>query len=182
MHPGINECQVSCILQEDKNGCRFQVGEKKLRSISRRLFYLLNTWTPFFISAVFDDMTIAKLKEIQRLELVLPTKNIVLKDEKCLIDSVRKTIYEFFKNKPEDDKFIETLKWFIFEEYTGSGITEYQLANCPVCSLPEINLFKKQMTKDYTFQCNHCNNVIYLTDIFRLHEAVDNELGGQSLK
>jgi len=33
------------------------------------------------------------------------------------------------------------------------------------------------MTKAYTFVCNHCGQEIFLTDVFRLHEAIDDELG-----
>jgi hypothetical protein len=33
------------------------------------------------------------------------------------------------------------------------------------------------MTKDYTFTCPECGGFIYLTDVFRLHEVVDDELG-----
>ena len=57
---------------------------------------------------------ISKLKNIQRIKLVLPTKNITLKKEVSLIDSVRKAIFEFFINEFDDNKFIETLKWFLF--------------------------------------------------------------------
>jgi hypothetical protein len=33
------------------------------------------------------------------------------------------------------------------------------------------------MTKAYTFVCNHCGREIFLSDVFRLHEAIDDELG-----
>ncbi len=33
------------------------------------------------------------------------------------------------------------------------------------------------MTKTHTFVCNFCSREIFLTDVFRLHEAVDDELG-----
>src|SRR5258707_10856186 len=33
------------------------------------------------------------------------------------------------------------------------------------------------MTPEYTFACDFCGTEIYLTDVFRLHEAVDDELG-----
>ena len=34
------------------------------------------------------------------------------------------------------------------------------------------------MSKEYTWSCPDCNTVLYLTDVFRLHEAIDEELGG----
>jgi len=119
---------------------------------------------------------IAKLKNIQRIKLVLPTKNITLRKEVSLIDSVRKAIFEFFINEFDDNKFIETLKWFLFEEY-NVGISELNLSRCPVCEESNIKLNKKNMHIDFSFKCQYCGGKIYLTDIFRLHEAIDNELG-----
>ena len=33
------------------------------------------------------------------------------------------------------------------------------------------------MRPDYIFICNHCGKEIFLTDVFRLHEAVDDQIG-----
>jgi hypothetical protein len=33
------------------------------------------------------------------------------------------------------------------------------------------------MSDDFTFNCPHCKDQIFLTDVFRLHEAIDDELG-----
>ncbi len=62
-----------------------------------------------------DD--ISKLKEIKRFEFVLPTKNIRIKNQ-SLINSVRRSIYDFFM-RPLDDSnnLMDTFKWFIYEEY-----------------------------------------------------------------
>lgn len=123
-----------------------------------------------------DPDDISKLKNIQRIKLTLPTKNILLGEESTLIDSVRKTIYEFFIKQPEDSPLIETLKWFVFREYLG-GDAEYNLSNCPICSTSNILLIRNNISAQYTFECSACKGTIYLTDVFRLHEAVDNELG-----
>lgn len=123
-----------------------------------------------------DPEDISKLKNIQRFKLTLPTKNIILSNENSLIDSVRKTILDFFMKESNEDKFIETLKWFLFEEY-GSGVSELNLSRCPVCNESNVTLNKNSMEKDYSFKCQHCDGTIYLTDVFRLHEAIDNELG-----
>lgn len=130
-----------------------------------------------------DD--ISKLKNIERFKLVLPTKNIIIKNEKSLINSVRTTIYNFFKNEPQEKEslnksnFLKTLSWFLFEEYKGKEkqIRHWNLSNCPCCGKSNIKLNKEDMSTSYTFQCTECNGTVYLTDFFRLHEAVDNELG-----
>lgn len=123
-----------------------------------------------------DPEDIAKLKNIQRYKLAIPTKNINIKGETSLIGSVRKTIYDFFSKDVDGDKFIETLKWFIFEEY-DKGLLSWNLATCPCCDRINIELSRKEIKPDFTFNCPNCKNKIYLTDVFRLHEAIDNELG-----
>lgn len=127
-----------------------------------------------------EDMQ--KLKELERVKLVLPTKTIALKKADDLITSVRMTIFDFFTNQleAEKNKLIETLKWLIYEEY-DKGIDEYQLASCPICNTNRIILNKHNMSNDYTFSCTCCKGEIYLTDIFRLHEAIDNELGASGI-
>ncbi len=128
------------------------------------------------IKPFIDPEDISKLKNIQRIKLSLPTKNIMLADENSLIDSVRKAIFDFFIKESNGNNFIESLKWFIFEEY-NTGVSELNLSSCPICGKTNIELNKNHMQKDYSFKCQHCNGKIYLTDIFRLHEAIDNELG-----
>ncbi len=123
-----------------------------------------------------DPEDIARLKQIQRLKLVLPIKNVSLKDQRTLTDSVRRAIYDFFRQKEENENLMDTLKWFIFQEYTRA-IDQWILSSCPSCKESSVSLSRSSMSKDYTFKCNHCSAQIYLTDVFRLHEAVDDELG-----
>ena len=121
-----------------------------------------------------DDMS--KLKRIQRLKLVLPIRNVSLKGESTLTDSVRRAMYDFFRRKMDDGRLIDTLRWFIFQDY-GPKVAEWTLASCPVCAASNIPLRRSEMTSDHTFTCNQCGGKIFLTDVLRLHEAVDDELG-----
>jgi len=123
-----------------------------------------------------DPEDMAKLKQIQRLKFTLPVRNVQVKTEGTLINSVRRTIYDFFCQKIDNDELIATLCWFIFQEYEA-GIPMWNLASCPICGSSNIPLRRQQMTKNYTFNCNDCDGEIFLTDAFRLHEAIDEELG-----
>jgi len=122
-----------------------------------------------------DPEDIARLKQIQRSKLTLPMKNVVLKDQRTLTNSVRWAIYDFFK-KEENEGLMATLRWFIFQEYTGAK-DQWLLSSCPSCRESNVALLRNSMSSDYTFQCDHCGEEIYLTDVFRLHEAIDDELG-----
>jgi hypothetical protein len=121
-----------------------------------------------------DDMS--KLKRIQRLKLVLPIRNITLADESTLTDSVRLAVHDFFRQKMDDERLADTLRWFIFQEY-GPKVSEWNLASCPICDIRNVKLQRSKMTANHTFTCDSCGGEIYLTDVFRLHEAVDDELG-----
>ena len=121
-----------------------------------------------------DDMS--KLKRIQRLKLVLPIRNISIKGQKTLTDSVRRALYDFFSRDIDGHSLIQTLQWFVFEEHS-KGAGEWTLASCPVCRASHVPLSRAEMSKVHTFACEHCAGEIYLTDILRLHEAVDDELG-----
>ena len=147
----------------------------------------------------------AKLKQLSPDKLALPTKNLLLKDQKSLTHAVRKVVYDFFAKKGEGDKtLIDTLNWFLFEKYRNNQSNNfncnceytkpkeeshlhicskcnnkaYQLSKCPHCNKQSILLEENKLNKtDYTWQCPNCREEIYLTDVFRLFEAVDNELG-----
>lgn len=67
-----------------------------------------------------DDMS--KLKRIQRLKLVLPVRNIAFKEESTLTGSVRRAVHDFFRQKVDDERLADTLRWFIFQEY-GSKVS-----------------------------------------------------------
>ncbi len=128
--------------------------------------------------AFIDPEDIAKLKNIQRLKLTVPTKNITLNGQRSLTYSVRKALYDFFMDAPKEEPLIETLKWVVFEEY-DSALPKWNLATCPNPDVEHHSaiLDKSKIQKDYSFECDHCGEKIYLTDVFRLHEAIDDEIG-----
>ena len=128
--------------------------------------------------AFIDPEDIAKLKNIQRLKLTLPTKNINIKGEKTLTNSIRNTLFQFFNQTIEGDNLLKTLEWFLFQDYCNP-ITQWNLATCPNRHDEKHStiLEKKSMQSDYSFFCGTCGEKILLTDVFRLHEAIDDELG-----
>lgn len=124
-----------------------------------------------------DPDDFSKLQNIQRIKLVVPTKGIALDGEVDFLSSVRRTIYEFFMSQPEKNGFMDALKWLIFEEYNVPNVKDtWHLATCPNCN-EGVNIQRDKIQNDYTIKCPHCGEKIYLTDVLRLHEAIDNELG-----
>jgi hypothetical protein len=121
-----------------------------------------------------DDMT--RLKNIQRLKLTLPIRHVTMKAERNLTHSIRRAVYDFFRRPSDDGTLIDTLRWLIFQEYS-TPLTSWILATCPYCPATHIPLIRSRMSSAATFACTHCGGSIYLTDVFRLHEAVDDHLG-----
>ncbi|HPH11688.1 MAG TPA: DNA double-strand break repair nuclease NurA [Thermotogota bacterium] len=129
------------------------------------------------VKPFIDPEDFSKLQNITRIKLVIPTKGIALDGVPDLISSVRKSIYDFFCTQPEEKTFMAALKWLIFEEYdTSSQNIAWHLSRCPLCN-NGVDIREKDITPAYTIKCPNCGGKIYLTDIFRLHEAIDNELG-----
>ncbi len=126
-----------------------------------------------------EDMQ--KLHNLQRFKLAIPIKNIVTNKEFSLKDSMRKTIYDFFMKQRDSSTFMETLKWFIFEEYRDTPRNSYDLASNPNLNVGtgKYSLTQSDMNDDYTF--NSPSGAVYLTDVFRLHEAVDEEQGATGI-
>jgi hypothetical protein len=121
--------------------------------------------------------SMSKLKELERSKLVLPTKNVSYKANVTLTHSVRRAIYEFFKNKDDNSNLLVTLHWLIYELYE-TPTESYNLSQCPHCGEKNVALNRNDFDKDFISQsCPACNKDIYLTDIFRLHELIDDELG-----
>lgn len=122
-----------------------------------------------------DPADMARLKGVQRYKLALPTKNLNTKDSATLTDSVRSTVFDFFGRDPNNN-FLETLKWLAFEEFDAKK-GSYSLSRCPSCDERDVDLSLGSMSKDYKFACPKCSKAIFITDILRLQEGVDDELG-----
>lgn len=122
---------------------------------------------------------LARLKKIERYTLVLPTKGVRRKDQPTLSSTIRRTIYEFFiKPRGDDDeKLVTSLQWFLFRRWKRNpddGI-EQVIEHCPSgCGQGPIKFRYADSTE---LPCPGCGQAVYLTDAFRLHERIDEELG-----
>ncbi|WP_282152017.1 hypothetical protein [Ruegeria atlantica] len=120
---------------------------------------------------------ISKLKNIDRLKAPIPTKTITVENMDTFVESFRFSIFSLLKDNVTDG--LETLKWFIFSEFSPNKMDVWELASCPNanCSKTKIPLSREGLSDDYTSPCPACNEKIFLTDVFRLHEVADEEVG-----
>lgn len=120
-----------------------------------------------------------KLKQIQRFTLVLPTKGVCRKDQPSLSATIRRTVYDFFLRRiDEQSTLLDSLRWFLFRRWEGKP-DNARIALVAQCPWPECD------QKDISFHygdtaeklCPACGKPVYLTDVFRLHERIDEEQG-----
>jgi len=124
-----------------------------------------------------------KLKHIERYTLVLPTKGIRHRAQPSLAATIRRAVYDFFETKrsSEGDQLLASLKWFLFRRWKKQPDEEIRvdLEHCPyACGHGLIRFsYADPAMKD----CPGCGLPVYLTDSFRLHERVDEEIGGSGI-
>lgn len=131
-----------------------------------------------------EDMD--RLRKLERLKLAFPLCNMRLSEATNLTDSIRHSIYQFFLHNAvlSGSPLIETLRWFIFREFQSRGDEGrvWHLASNPCTPEREgVDLRLSDMRSDYSFICSRTNRPIYLTDVFRLHERIDEHLGADGI-
>lgn len=112
----------------------------------------------------------------EQFPLALPIKDILLEGCDNITDSFRQALFEFFTKYPKDSdlKFIDNLRWLLFEEYhTPQKV--WHLSSCPHCG-NGVDL-KLAKIENYSLGCPYCGKKIFLTDVLRLHESIDPFLG-----
>ncbi len=124
-----------------------------------------------------------KLKQIERYTLVLPTKGIRHKDYGSLAATIRRAVFDFFQVErgPERDQLMLSLRWFLFRRWQRSPSDAFavELARCPYdCGYGAIKFVHSDPAEK---KCPTCDRAVYLTDVFRLHERVDEETGGSGI-
>jgi hypothetical protein len=207
----LNESLIYDITYPDSKSIDFYIavdGENTTLPVNKGFPSSLLTFFQFGSLAIegsdLDDMEkkpfvspedIKKLKEIRREKFVLPTKNIALQNGVDFKTVVRTAIQDFFrkdhvdederKENAGDESMLATVFWFIFEMYNPDSVKHhYVLSKCPHCETPKIELWKDLMRKPaYSWECTHpkCKKEIFITDIFRLFEKVDEETGAEGI-
>jgi hypothetical protein len=148
--------------------CFFQFGE---------LLFRIDDLERLEASPFIDPDDMAKLRTIERRKLVLPVRNMTFQGEATLTHSVRRAVYDFFHQSEDDTPLIDSLRWFLYREYEPTPDPTWRLDHCPLCEEKDVPLDRSAISKDGTFACPRCQGTIYLTDVFRLHERIDDELG-----
>jgi hypothetical protein len=142
------------------------------------LFFSIEDLEKLEHQAFIDPADISKLNNIERFKLTIPTKNIKVDKEANLINSVRRALHSYCLEHPDPkDNYLQTIKWLVFDEYAATPRNEYTLSSCPWCEMRNVVIRRAELNATCELACPNCKKAISITDIFRLHEAIDNELG-----
>lgn len=103
-------------------------------------------------------------------------------DQPTLAATIRRTIYEFFvQERSEGEQLITSLRWFLFRRCRRpiDDSLEETLERCPYdCGHGRIAFrFDDAPEKP----CPMCSRLVYLTDTFRLHECIDEDIGSAGI-
>jgi NurA domain len=123
---------------------------------------------------------LARLKNIQRYSLVLPTRNIS-RAGKSLTDSVRSTLHDFFATSHGGDKpLVGALRWVIFRGWVSNGEKRWEIPSCPNAGCDRSPVVLTPTAPDVQ-DCSSCGGPIYMIDAFRLHERIDEDQGASGI-
>lgn len=131
---------------------------------------------------IINPEDLKKLKEINKISMAIPAKNILMKGSSDFSDGVRKVIYDFFvsshSSAVSNETLMDVLEWLILEKWEGTK-HEIPIDFCPnkECSSKK-TIFNEGENKVI---CCECGKEIYLTDYFRFHELINEPNGATGI-
>lgn len=122
-----------------------------------------------------DPADMAKLKQISRHSLALPTANVSL-DGLDLTGSVRRALHEFLCTTRAGTRLQDGLRWLLFEHFHAGGPDRWEVPACPY-GCGQAPLVLNDSDGDDEAACPGCSKPVYLLDALRLHERIDDDTG-----
>jgi len=119
-----------------------------------------------------EDM--ARLKNIQRYMLVLPTRTVLPKGAKNFSEGVRRTVHNFLV--AGDGHLMAALRWLAFHgwEQPAARVAR-DIPRCPAGCGHAALTFTYQDAIERS--CPGCGRAVLLSDVLRLYERIDDDAG-----
>lgn len=125
-----------------------------------------------------EDM--ATLRNLERYTLALPTRNVLLSGTTDLVQSVRRTIFEFMTvSAMGKHRLLDTLRWLLLRQWKTDHGT-WTIPHCPNLGCTQRGIQFDKTTAD-VLKCPACHSDVFLSDALRLHERVDVEQGAGAI-
>ena len=148
------------------------------------LFFELRHLRSLDDQAFIAPEDIQRLKHLERFSFVLPLRGIRLSSESSLTNTVRRAFFNFFAETRDDSvgSLLDSLRWLLFRQWESPADTtrEEIVSWCPnpQCSQQDI-VFRSDTPAQVP--CPSCGEDVFLTDLFRLDERVDDEQGAGAI-
>lgn len=121
-----------------------------------------------------EDM--ARLKNLSRFSLSVPTKAVRAKGASRFSDGVRRTIHEFLFAKQKE--LGSALQWLIFRGWLPRNqMQAWDVPRCPSTSNCTGGPFRFESGGPTEVTCGDCGQTVLLSDALRLYERIDDEQG-----
>lgn len=121
-----------------------------------------------------EDM--ARLKNLSRFSLPIPTKVIRSKGSKNFSEGVRRTIHEFLFVKQKE--LGHALSWLIYRGWLPPELRQsWSVPRCPNSTTCTGGPFVFQEKGQTELICGDCEGTVFLADVLRLYERIDDEQG-----
>ena len=117
------------------------------------------------------------IKDTSKSKFILPVRNIMNHNYDSFTKFVRETIFKFFIE--ENFNLASALKWLIFREFYESPVDEWNLATHPIDRNKKDVKLRRSDFKDYIINVD--GGQIYITDVLRLHERIDDDTGSEGV-
>lgn len=125
-----------------------------------------------------EDM--ARLKNLERYNLVLPTKLVRPRTAATFSEGARAAIHAFFKKK--DGHLLSALRWLLFRGWhtdAERSSEPWLIPTCPNgCGGPGTTF---NFSGPDERKCPGCGCAVYLTDALRCYERIDDEFGATAI-
>jgi len=121
-----------------------------------------------------EDM--ARLKNLERYSLSVPTQGILAGGAPTFSQGVRRTIHNFLAN-PKRPELLDALRWLMFRGWLPPDDRHrWDLPRCPnsVCNGSGVSFSEGEPSEK---ACAKCGEPVYLADGMRLYERIDDEQG-----
>jgi len=121
-----------------------------------------------------EDM--ARLKNLTRFNLSVPTKAVRAKGAARFSEGVRRTIHEFLFDKKRE--LGAALQWLLFRGWLPSNQAQaWEVPRCPSTRDCAGGAFRFEQGGPVEIRCEHCGQTVFLSDALRLYERIDDEQG-----
>jgi hypothetical protein len=125
-----------------------------------------------------EDM--ARLKNLSRFSLPIPSKAIRSKGSSRFSEGVRRTIHEFLFVKQKE--LGHALSWLICRGWLPPDLRKsWSVPRCPNVVDCDGGPFEFHEKNEAQLTCTQCKGPVFLADVLRLYERIDDEQGASGI-